>query len=274
MMKPIDLHAYFQRIGHHGNAAPTLDTLRALHVRHAQTIPFENLNPLLRQPVRLDLESLQQKLIHEGRGGYCYEQNLLFRAVLEELGFPVTGLAARVVWFDPAGTPRTHMLLRVEIHGEAYLADVGFGGMTPTGPLHFTLDTEQPTPHEPFRLRQEADEFVLEAWIADDWKALYRFDLQPQRSDDYEVANWYISTYPSSPFLHNLLASRPLPDGRHTLRNNQYSIHPLNGPTEQRTLADPAELRRLLEGPFGLTLPVMPDLETVLERLTTLGSAP
>jgi N-hydroxyarylamine O-acetyltransferase len=97
----IDLDAYFERIGYDGERAPTLATLRAIHARHATMIPFENLSPLLRQPVRLDLASLQDKLLHQGRGGYCFEQNLLLRAVLLALGFQVRGLAARVRWNVP-----------------------------------------------------------------------------------------------------------------------------------------------------------------------------
>ena len=119
-MAIIDIDAYFERIGYTGDRAPTLDTLRAVHLRHAQTIAFENLNPLLKRPVRLDPASLEQKLIREGRGGYCFEQNLLLRHVLEALGFRVTGLIARVLWYTTeTPTPRTHMVLRVEAEGES-----------------------------------------------------------------------------------------------------------------------------------------------------------
>jgi len=147
----IDLDAYFQRIDYDGERTPTLATLRAIHVRHATMIPFENLTPLLRQPVRLDLASLQDKLIHHGRGGYCFEQNLLLRAVLLALGFQVSGLAARVRWNvpDEVITARGHMLLRVALAGQAYLADVGFGGLTLTAPLALIPDREQPTPLAP-----------------------------------------------------------------------------------------------------------------------------
>ncbi len=93
----IDLDAYFQRIGYQGERLPTQQVLQAIHRQHAQTIAFENLNSFLKQPVHLDLASLQQKLIHEGRGGYCFEQNLLLRSVLVALGFQVTSLAARAL---------------------------------------------------------------------------------------------------------------------------------------------------------------------------------
>jgi N-hydroxyarylamine O-acetyltransferase len=91
----IDLDAYFQRIGYSGECSPTLEALQAIHQHHAEAIAFENLNSFLQQPVPLDLKSLQQKLIHEGRGGYCFEQNLLLGSILSALCFQVTNLAAR-----------------------------------------------------------------------------------------------------------------------------------------------------------------------------------
>ena len=117
----IDLDTYFQRIGYGGDRTPTLKTLQSIHQRHAEAIAFENLNPFLKQPVLLDIKSLQKKLVHEGRGGYCFEQNLLLRSVLIALGFQVTTLAARVLLNLPPGTitPRSHMLLQVDIRPPA-----------------------------------------------------------------------------------------------------------------------------------------------------------
>ena len=160
----IDLDAYFRRIGYTGERRATLDTLRAIHVRHAETIAFENLNPLLKWPVLLDAASLEQKLVRAGRGGYCFEQNLLLSHVLNGLGFKVSGLAARVLWGAPEGaiTPRGHMLLRVDIEGTSYMADVGFGVLTLTGPLLLEPDIEQATPHETFRLTRAGQDFIMQ----------------------------------------------------------------------------------------------------------------
>src|SRR4051812_12177646 len=163
----IDLGAYFRRIGYSGERAPTRETLRVLHRRHAEAIPFENLDPLLGRPVRLDASSLEQKMVRDGRGGYCFEQNLLFFHALKALGFSVLGLAARVLWNVPEGviTPRSHMLLRVDVGDEPYIADVGFGGQVLTGPLRLEPDTEQATPHEPFRLLRAGEGFVLQSRV-------------------------------------------------------------------------------------------------------------
>lgn len=266
----IDLEAYFRRIGYTGERAPNLATLKAIHARHAEAIAFENLDPLAGWPVRLDLDSLQRKLVLGGRGGYCYEQNLLFGGALAALGFEVTGLAARVLWRAPEGAinPRTHMLLRVDLARGPHIADVGFGGLTLTGPLRLEPDVEQATPHEPFRLLEADGGFVMQAKVRDAWISLYRFDLQEQLLPDYELANWYLSHHPQSRFVTGLLAARPAADRRYALLDNELAVHHLNGPTEKRILASAAELRETLERDFLLTLPQAPELDAALERLT------
>jgi N-hydroxyarylamine O-acetyltransferase len=269
MSERIDLDAYLRRIGYDGSRAPTLGTLRALHLRHALAIPFENLDPFLRRPVRLDLASLQQKLVHDRRGGYCFEHNLLFKAALDTLGFRVAGLAARVVWNVPDGVtlPRTHMLLRVALDGQDYIADVGFGGQTLTGPIKLVAGVEQATPHEPFRLVAEGDRFLMQVLIGGAWKSLHRFDLQEQLLSDYEMANWFVSTHPESRFVKNLTVAMPAPDGRYALFNAEFAVHRLGGPSEQRRLAGATEIRQVLQEVFRLTPPEGPELDAALERL-------
>ncbi len=276
MTETIDLDAYFRRIGYAGPRTPTLDTLRDIHFRHPQTIPFENLDPLLKRPVRLDLPSLEKKLVASGRGGYCFEQNALLAEVLRLLGFKVTPLAARVLWGAPedAVRPRTHMLLRVDLEDGPYIADVGFGGATATGPLRLVPDIEQSTPHEPFRLIRTDDEFRKQVWLRDHWKTLYRFNLQPQLPPDYEIANWYVSTYPPSHFINDLVAARATADRRFALLNGQLSIHHLRGVSEQRVLSSVDEVRTVLEETFELTLPEAPDLNEALARALARPAAP
>jgi len=258
----LDLDAYFARVGYTGSRDPTLDTLRALHAKHAAAIPFENLNPLTGWPVRLDLQSLENKLVRGGRGGYCFEQNLLFSRVLRTLGYGVTDLAARVLWRsrnDDDVRPRTHMLLLVDVQGVKHIADVGFGGQSLTGPLRFVPDVEQATPHEPFRLLRiggtEPEEYKLQSLVGKVWKTLYRFDLQPQLDGDYELPNHYLCTSEQSHFRSTLTAARALPDRRYGLANNFLSTHHLHAPSERRALKSVAEVREALTDVFGLTLP-------------------
>jgi N-hydroxyarylamine O-acetyltransferase len=277
----IDLDAYCARIGYAGPRVPTLDVLHALHWRHAHAIPFENLDPLVGRPVRLDLPSLERKVVREGRGGYCFEQNLLFRHALEAIGFQVTGLAARVLFGVPPGQvrPRSHMVLLVTLPdgpGPHYVADVGFGGLTLTGPVRFEEGTAQPTPHERLRLTSagggtgnaSVPVMTLEAEIHGGWTRLYCFTLEPQVPADYEVANWYVSTCPESPFVSQLMAARPDPDRRFALFNNTLSIYHRDGRWEQRVYTEASALRNALRSTFHLLLPEDPTLEAVLARLT------
>jgi N-hydroxyarylamine O-acetyltransferase len=265
----MDLDAYFARVFFDGARAPTFETLRDLHLAHALTIPFENLNPLLGWRVPLDLPSIEEKLVRSGRGGYCFEQNGLLAAALRELGFKVTGLAARVLWnaAEDAIRPRTHMVLKIDLGAESYIADVGFGGLTLTTPLRLITDLEQATAHEPFRLTKIEADFKLEARIGEAWKTLYRFDLQPQLPPDYELSNHYTSTYPTSHFRSMLIAALPVPGGRYALSNNQLAIHHIDGPSERRVLGSVGEVRQVLESMFGLRLPVAAELDPALARV-------
>ena len=258
----LDLDAYFARVGYTGSRDPTLETLRVLHAKHAAAIPFENLNPLAGWPVRLDLESLENKLVRGGRGGYCFEQNLLFSSVLRTLGYGVTDLAARVLWRsrnDDDLRPRTHMLLLVDVQGVKHLTDIKFGEQSLTGPLRFVTDVEQTTPHEPFRLLHVEgagpEEYKLQSLVGRVWKTLYRFDLQPQLEGDYELPNHYLCTRDQSHFRTTLAAARALPDRRYGLANNFLSTHRRDAPSERRALKSIPEVRQVLTEIFGLTLP-------------------
>jgi N-hydroxyarylamine O-acetyltransferase len=253
----IDLDAYFQRVGFDGAARPEPKTLARLAECHAASIAFENLDPLLGLPVELAPAAVEDKLVRRGRGGYCYEQNRLFADVLEKIGFEVTALAARVLWNRPpdAITARSHMLLRVDVDGVPWLVDVGFGGLTLTGALRLVADTEQATPHEPFRLLESNGEWRLQAHVGGEWKALYRFDLQAQHPIDYEASNYLLSTHPESHFVRNLMVARSLPGQRLALMNTELAIHPLGAESRRRRLRDVDELTDVLEREFGLAIP-------------------
>ena len=272
-----DLQAYFARIRYDGPSCASLGVLRELHLRHVQAIPFENLNPLLGWPVGLDTASLVRKLVHEGRGGYCFEQNLLFAHALDALGFDVRGLAARVVYSAPSGTvtPRSHMLLAVRLGGQTLLADVGFGGLTLTAPLLLQPGVEQATPHEPFRL-QTSDEgvFDMEALVGDAWTTLYRFTLEAAYRADYEMTSWYLCHAPGSRFTSSLMAARADAGGRYALRNNVLTRHARGAAGERRTLTSGPAIREVLENEFGLALPHAAALDAVLDRFAASSPVP
>jgi N-hydroxyarylamine O-acetyltransferase len=273
MPHTVNLENYFARIGYEGPRAATLEVLQAIHRLQPAAIPFENLNPLTRRPVELDLESVESKLITARRGGYCFEQNALFANVLMQLGFEVTPLLGRVLWgreFD-AVPPRTHMVLRVDIGADAWMADVGFGSVTLTAPLRLTAGLAQQTPLGTFRLADASrDALYLEVQAHDEsWARVYRFDLQPVEWIDYETSNWYTSTSPDSIFAGNLIVCRVLPQARLTLFNDQLNERAANGQiVSERQLFSADELAVCLRERFGLDTGDV-DLAEVFERVRT-----
>jgi len=263
-----DLGAYFARIGYAGDGAPTLATLRALVLAHVQHIPFENLDVLLGRGIDLEPAAVERKLVHAGRGGYCFEQNSHFLHVLGALGFAVTPLSARVRVQRPREfmPPRTHVLVRVELDGVAWLADVGVGALSPTAPLRFDTEDEQATPHEPRRLVREGawDGLGLrgpdarmfhQVRFGEAWHDVCELTLEPMPPIDREVGNWFTSTHPRSHFRDRLMAARATAAGRVTLVNRELSFRDRAGVADTRTLASPAELLAALDEHFGLRFP-------------------
>ena len=249
----LDLPAYLRRIGYTGEVSPSRTTLDALHLAHATSIPFENLDILLGVPIRLDLASLQAKLVGRRRGGYCFEQNALFAAVLERVGFAVTRLAARVRFGTDRVLPRTHMTLRVDVENTPLLADVGFGGDGLLLPV--PLDGRAvPQFAWTYRMQDEKGVHVLQSRRDDEWDDLYAFTEEPQLTVDYEIANHYTSTHPGSRFTQILTAQRIAPDARRTLRDREY-IEDRGTTSSTRILRDDAELIAVLADVFGLVFP-------------------
>jgi N-hydroxyarylamine O-acetyltransferase len=253
----LNLDAYFRRIRYAGSREPTLATLRALHLHHVLAVPFENLDVLLDRTLSLELPALERKIVRENRGGYCFEQNTFFGAVLRALGFGVTDLIARVVWQVPPerGTPRTHMILRVTIDGIDWIVDAGFGGIGLTGPIRMELEVEQPTPHEPRRLVQREEYFVHQVRIGVEWHDVFRFTPDPVPAVDYEVANWFTNKHPRSHFRNHLIATRVLRDGRVQLFNREFLRRHHDGTVEKREIRSPDELLAILADAFELTFP-------------------
>jgi N-hydroxyarylamine O-acetyltransferase len=269
-----DVDAWMRRIGYDGAREPVLTTLRGVIAAHTATIPFENVDVLLGRPPKLDIGSLRRKIIEGGRGGYCFEQNTLFQAGLAALGFRVTGLLARVIRGMEADAPRpqTHMALRVDLPEGPFLADVGFGNQTPTAPLAMHPGAEQETPHEPMRLWPVGEELALQAKFGDDWQNIYRLSPHPRLDVDYEVANWFTATHPASPFVSNLIVTRPGPNGtRHTLFNDRVSVRGRDGKAERSRLDSEADFRAVLESRFGLILSGA-DLTDSLAALDSKGT--
>lgn len=271
---PIDLDAYFARIGYEGPRDVSVETLHNLIAAHVQAIPFENCDVLLGARIALDTASLQKKLVYDRRGGYCFEQNGFFLLMLETLGFGVTPVSARVRINRPRDftPPRTHLFTRVEINGESWLADVGVGGLSPTAALRLTLNNEQHTPHEPRRIIYENNLYYHQAKLGNEWTDICEFTLETMPPIDREVASWYTSTHPQSHFKSQLLVARAAPEGqRVTLLNNVFSIRDAEGDAAKRELTSRQELLDVLAEHFGLHFPA--DTHFELEALPWVAEA-
>jgi N-hydroxyarylamine O-acetyltransferase len=249
-----DLDAYVERIGYRGGLVPTPAVLEELHFAHATHIPFENLDIHLGRPIRLDLASLQDKIVRGRRGGYCFEQNALLAAALERIGFSVTSLLGRVRFGASRVLPRTHMVLNVEATGRPWLADCGFGTGGLLRPLALQAGPSSRQGAWDFRLAQEPGLWVLQSLRGQTWHDLYAFTLEPQYPADFEMANHYTSSHPQSRFVQTLTVQRSTPEVRYTLRGRDFTVE-CDGREQTRTITDDEELLRLLADSFGLVFP-------------------
>ncbi|MEV0323196.1 arylamine N-acetyltransferase [Streptomyces sp. NPDC050658] len=250
----LDIAAYLTRTGHQGPVKPDLETLRALHRAHVASIPFENLEMMLGRPVPLDLAALQEKLVRQRRGGYCYEQNLLFAAVLERIGFAVTGLGARVRAGASTRRAVTHMLLKVEADGREWHCDVGFGaeGLLDPIPLETGVDVRQGEwrfgiVEEPGGAR------VLRTEHSGDWFDLYEYTLEERITADYVLMNHYTSTHPRSSFIRRPVIQRAAPEARRTLVGDHLTVTRPDGTVDERDVSVD-QLRDVLAREFGVEL--------------------
>ena len=273
--RDFDLDAYLRRIELSEAGAPSLKLLQALIRHHTATIPFENLDIVLGRPICLDIGSVQAKLVDARRGGYCFEQNTLLRAALECLGFSVSSLMARVVRgaAEDAITPRTHLLLRVGLPEGMFLADAGFGNMTPTAPLLLGDGGAQATEHQEYRLRPLDGETLLQARLGPVWENVYRYSDQQTHPIDHEVGNWFTSTRPDELFTANVIAARPGAGCRKTLFNRDVTIRDLDNRTQRSVLGSEMALAEALHDHFGIALDAA-DLATVHAAMGRFAERP
>ena len=273
---PIDLPAYLARVGIEGELPPpTLETLARLQRAHAHAIAFENVEVLARRVPDLAPAALERKIVHGGRGGYCFEQNGLFLAVLRALGFDVRALEGRVRTGVAADveTGRTHMALAVLLDGEEWLADVGFGGLAPTAPLRLASRAEQATPHGAYRFVESGLDLLLQARTFDGWVDGYLLGPDQPRPIDAQIGNWFVATWPQGFLRQNLVASRSTAAGRLTLFNRELTRRQGDDAPTKRLLASHDELAQALRVDMGLRI-TDADLVAVLAILDAQPPAP
>jgi N-hydroxyarylamine O-acetyltransferase len=251
----VDIHAYLKRIKYEGSTTLTADTLRSLQLAHLQTVPFENLSIHSGEAIALEDAALFSKIVERRRGGFCYEVNGLFAALLRALGFEVTMLSAEVAnaqgGFSP---PFDHMTLMVKLE-QRWLVDVGFGDCF-TEPLPIDSASEQVEGQRAYRIVHDDDFLILEQRADGIWAPQYRFKLQSYRYDDFVEMCLYHQTSPQSHFTQKRICSR-LTDGREriTLSDMRLIETLADGQRRERTLADEQEYHAVLRESFGIAMP-------------------
>ncbi len=234
------LDLYFKRINYSQSPIVNLQTLRDLHLLHLQHIPYENIDVFCHQGVKLDPETLTQKILLRKRGGYCFEQNGLFLMALAELGFKCHANMARVHRNRPQPGGRTHQINLVELEGQTWLCDVGFGGSGFRQPLMLQVNVEFEQLGEIYRLHKNDEHgFYLQKKRAQEWLPLYTFKIEPALAIDLEMANFYTSTSPDYIFRDAIMGTKMTAKGRVTLIDHTFKVFDLTkGTLEKETVTD------------------------------------
>jgi len=273
--RDLDLDAYWRRIGFAGAPGSTRECLDRLILCHATAIPFENIEVLARRVPKLDLVGLQDKLVRQRRGGYCFEHNTLFRAVLQAVGFDAHPMEARIRSGVPADviTARTHLATRVVLDGADHLVDVGCGTIAPLAPLLLASRDEQAAATGAYRLVDVDNELLLRMRGADGWADCYQLLPTAPHAIDCEMGNWFVATHPKSMLAHNLLVGCAIAGGRLRLFNHRLStFRPQDAAPVEQTLQTRAEFGDVLADGFGLDV-TPADLDAVMAALGRLPPA-
>jgi N-hydroxyarylamine O-acetyltransferase len=246
----VDLDRYLARLGFSERPAPTADSLRRLHVAHLAAFPFHNLTIQRNEVVDINIDAITQRFLTEGGGGYCFEQNTLLGTALRELGFDVTTLLGRV---GIAGNKSlNHMLLRVDVDGESWIADVGFGGEGPLDPIPLRENARVTQDGIDFSLQRDAHHWILSMHYGDVTEELYEFSGAPHTSGDVEIVNYYTSMHPTSIFRRTLTIQRVTPEERLILRPKVVTRY-RNG-VRNDTPIEPSQVRAFARELFGIEL--------------------
>lgn len=246
--------SYLERINYHGSLVPTSDTLRKLQVAHLLTVPFENLSIHAKEPIVLEREALFEKIVGRRRGGFCYELNGLFASLLRGLGFQVEMLAGEVARADGSFTPNfDHMVLMVTLE-QRWLVDVGFGDSF-REPLLLDERGEQAQGEHAYQIVSDGTKLLLKQRDkGGDWKAQYRFTLQPYEFADYAEMCHYNQTSPQSHFTQKRICSRATEQGRVTLSEMRFITTLENGERTERILTSQEEYAAILREYFGIQM--------------------
>ena len=261
----LKIEPYLARIGYQGSCAPTVELLQKLHRLHLTHVPYENLDLVLHRPCPLDAEAVYRKIVEAGRGGYCFELNGLFAALLRELGYRVTEYFGRWLLGEAPLPARRHRILRVEAEGRIFVADVGVGCVCPLEPLVFELDTVQMREGRPYRIvRDDRLGLVVQTDAGEGFVNFYSFTEDPQYPIDFEYVHYFCANSPDSVFNREIKVHLFAEEGRRSLMEEPYpatgerlrvlKLGTADG-VERRVIPDAAALDDALRRYFGIVIP-------------------
>lgn len=243
------LESYLKRIGYTGSIEHSAETLTKLMRAQLFSVAFENLDVQAGKIVSLVPEHIVDKIVGQGRGGYCYEVNGLFAMALQALGFSYKFIACRPMFY-PVRRPKTHMVLLVEADGDQWICDLGFGSYGIRAPIALSsLEQVQQQDFDQFRLTTEqSGAYVVQAMVDGQW--LSQFGFEPYASEwvDFMPANYLNSTHPDTIFVQKLLVIKHHEQGRDILLGDQLKQIRVDGPVVQQLSPEQREevLKQLL----------------------------
>ena len=248
---------YFDRLG----IAPArygkngqLDLVRDMHKKHIAELSFSSIGVLLGKELPLDVPALMKKMVEQGDGGYCFEHNKLFSEVLSSLNYNVRSVLARVLYnknVENPTCPKTHRLILLEMEGETYVVDVGFGYSGPKQPVRLSMTPTEGPMGDKYRVMQnENRDYLLQTLRGGEFFTLYSFDLNRYNDWDFEMAHFFSHKHPTAGFVNNLVVARVLDKEVRSLRNGTYQrISP--GCIEETEITNYKELQRILSNEFN-----------------------
>lgn len=251
-----NLKEYFERISYDGGKETTLATLNSLQWCHSLSIPYEVLDIHMGVKISLNPEDIERKIVTNGRGGFCYEHNILFLYVLESMGFDVTPITARVRWQKPEDlmSGLTHLILKVKVEGIDYVCDVGLSSCGSPIPLAVNTSDVQVTPMDSRRIVKASEYYTQQVQLQGVWHDVYNFTLDRSYPLDWEIGSYFCSTHPASLHVQNIIVCMPTATCRYRLMNKQLATRYLDGKVETRDIHTEQEFMHVLRSVFRINL--------------------
>ena len=230
---------------------PSLDLLSRITEAHVERVPFSSVGPRLGEALPLDLPSLFDRLIARRRGGYCFEQNRFMFEMLDELGFSVERYLARVTYDGNPDPPLTHRVTVVDLAGDRFVVDVGFGGIGPLRPIPLGGPAPEPTWRAFRAVWPSPGRFQIEAERKGAFLPLYTVDIAEYGEADCELGHFYSHRHPEAIFVNHLVVMRTAAGEVRSLKDTSYAVLRPSGDTRE-VIDSASRMREVLVDELGL----------------------